>query len=272
MNGDKPKPRKLRTVRRLIDGDDTFYEEKRGLRTYRLGDKVQPKPNAIAKQMARKAGTILAAAKEGSVVAVLEASQQSLSNDPDAANQALLKWYSKVAARHGILSPEALSAEFLGVIVSIQGATLNMLMREEIVSDEAAIAIEEGLAKHMTQIYALCNAWHWLHMEISGMHELAFSKVQHKAWLAKGAQSTKNKGERRADLVREQIELLRASGTAPEKMASPTFVAKQIKAKTLESFDNAKLPNKQSDSTFEKIVSRVMANCPDKAMRCPDKA
>ena len=72
---------------------------------------------------------------------------------------ALNGWKEGIANRHGYLSPQATAATFL--IIADQ-------LREKVGANEAILS----------SIFALCEAWHWFHMEATGEDALSVCRCK----------------------------------------------------------------------------------------------
>ena len=123
---------------------------------------------------------------------------------------ALKCWQEGIANRHGYLSPQATAATFL--IIADQ-------LREKVGANEAILS----------SIFALCEAWHWFHMEATGEHALAYAGAKSRRGLAAG---TPTKRARRAakDLVlEEEYGLFLEHENRKDRRTNAVFVAGAIK-------------------------------------------
>jgi hypothetical protein len=80
---------------------------------------------------------------------------------------ALVEWSSEIAERKGALSVEAAAARFL-------------LWADQVCK------IAGGDEKKLQAVFALCEAWHWLHMEVTGEHALAVEAIKNRKGLNAG--------------------------------------------------------------------------------------
>jgi hypothetical protein len=158
----------------LPDNDPSLiYYESRGLREFSIPAGAAGKPHephlTKARELNQFAHRILQRSGERSLKDALAALDNKKKNDAESESKmisrSLLKWYSEIAARHGSLSPVAIAAAFLGV----QHVTIDLLI------DNADATTPEEVARKVKQVYALCDAWHWFHLEVSQEHRRAFS-------------------------------------------------------------------------------------------------
>jgi hypothetical protein len=83
------------------------------------------------------------------------------------------------------------------------------------------------------QIFRLCDAWHWLHMECFGEHEQAVVGVRAAAGRKKGSQSVRTKAKARTAIVDGAIRSIytrRMEQKRPSNRLSAPFIAKQMLA------------------------------------------
>jgi hypothetical protein len=263
MKDKKPKGSKLRTTRTLTrDEEGIIYNESRGIRSLSIGSDGKDSgrdPAATGQLMGKVARDLLKRLGARSIEDVVGEAIKKRGNDQKSAvNKALLDWYSKIAEKHGILSVPALAAKFLGISQSLTSSTADALLKSDIVEDDEHDAAMAAVLKHMTQVFALCDAWHWLHMEFFGEHELAFAKQNHAAGQLKGSQSTAEKAAKRAAIVRAEITALRERTKDASKL-TPAFVTRQIRDVANVLFVADGLKACKTDEAFEQLVRRIMA-------------
>src|ERR1035437_7852931 len=107
----------------------------------------------------------------------------------------LLSWAAKIQASSGSISLPGLAANFIVMLIAVKGDIENDGTKSEI--------------DKFSQILSFASAWHAFHLEVFGAHELAFGKAQHAAGQARGANTTADKGARRAAIISSEIEKLR---------------------------------------------------------------
>jgi len=259
---DKPKAPSVLHMQRVLGSElagGPLYQEKRGLLSLEIApggatDGATLQSDGATKRLLWAAGKVLAAAGEKPLENIVCDAVGRHSNDAEQdTNRALLGWFSNVAARHGVVSVPGIAAKFnalyasvnVGVALSISDAAPHKTQDEVIDASNA----------FMGRIAALCEAWHLMQMELSGEHELAFAKVQHKAGTAKGGQAVRDKKAHRDAIVKEQADQLPAS----DKPRNASEVARRIRVQTLAAFKAAGLPHDYNDATFDKIVRRALA-------------
>jgi len=135
----------------------------------------------------------------------------------------LESWREGIAKRHGYLSPEATAADFL-----IKADRV----RELIGSDEAAAAA----------VFALCEAWHWHHMEATGEHALAagirtlpsgYGSVEHVraealSGLARGPEAVRARKVAKLQTLEDEFLSFRDREKRPQHRDSATEATKAI--------------------------------------------
>jgi hypothetical protein len=150
--------------------DDGHYVERRGscaFSTESRRDDTMRRVRAMGDALAlllKKAGESIPELKEGDDARVL-----------------FLTWWSKIAAKHGVLSPVALGAKYIGIAHVTMDALLD----------------DKPLDKKMEQVFALCQAYHMFHAEVFGEHRAAFDGLVARNNLAAS-------GLRRADKKRSR--------------------------------------------------------------------
>jgi len=104
----------------------------------------------------------------------------------------------------------------------------------------------------LNEIYELCQAWHWLHMEMSGEHSKALHGVKQTANLASASSVRTKKKEERLAIVNETCQELWKR--RPELRAASTahlILEKVNKALT------EKKHSKYTEETLEKVIRKI---------------
>lgn len=99
---------------------------------------------------------------------------------------AFIAWAGQVAERHGALSPAAVAAAFLAL------------------SDHLHRMVN-GNRELLNAIYAFADAYHWMHFEGTGEHELAAIGVASEAARAKGPQTKRRDAEQKESVTRDAL-------------------------------------------------------------------
>jgi hypothetical protein len=170
-------------TRRIEPHPDThwIYYESRGIRTVRLDGKPEDTPEFMrrTRYLCTVADRLLERAGEKTPSQLLrEASQDSA--------VVLVAWTAMIGARYGVLSPVYLAAQYLGIL---------QVTTETIVNDT------NTTLEKLTQVAALCEAWHWFHMEVYGEHKDAFQGKRTQENLAASSRARSDKKEKRKEII-----------------------------------------------------------------------
>jgi hypothetical protein len=100
-----------------------------------------------------------------------------------------------VASREGILSRKATALEFLRA------------QRDLFSTFASKNPVEpfSGFGVFQEQVFRLCNAWHWMHMECFDEHKKAIAGVRVAATQKSGAQGNKTKSKRQETIIEALI-------------------------------------------------------------------
>ncbi|OSI68877.1 hypothetical protein [Bradyrhizobium canariense] len=234
--------------------DHPSYEEQRGLRrlTFDLEGKRPEAAAALAKKMIDAATQVIADAGEKSIATILAEADAAATRSADQAlDEALAIWSAGITLKHGFFSPISSAARLLGHNAALTRSMAAVIMAEEQCSADDVAAEDQEV--RMRQIYEFADAWHWLHMELFGEHELAFAK---RDGAAKGAAAMAEKGKRKNQIIADAIEAVRSKGLV--NMANHSAVAKAIQAEVDEKCAKAGLEKAQSSQSFIKSVAAVL--------------
>jgi hypothetical protein len=198
-----PRPRFTHT-REFVDEDGTpTYIERRGLQEFKTPlpkqarSKLSPRAQKVARRLSIAASEILKRVGEKTLNEVLESVKPTTPNDEDAATKAaVVTWGSDITKRHGIISLVTHAADFLCGLYLIP---LSFAARP---ADKQADEALADITRHILQVYAFCDAWHWLHMEVYGEHRRALDGVQSAENLGAAAPARAEKKKERMEIVR----------------------------------------------------------------------
>lgn len=129
--------------------------------------------------------------QEADFFKIAELAKQA-SNDVDAERRQTVEsfffamWAAQVGERHGYLSPAAIAANFL------------------FVSDHLHRMVK-GNTELLNAIYAFADAWHWVHFEGMGEHQLAALGVASEASRAQGPETKKREREQKERITRDAL-------------------------------------------------------------------
>jgi hypothetical protein len=205
----KPARPKLMHIWEFIDEDGTrAYVERRGLREFRsplskpARSKLPPAVQKIAQRLNIAASEILKIAGEKALSEVLESVKRAKPKDEEAAiKAAVVTWGSDITRRRGILSLVTLAVDFLAGLYLIP---LSFASRP---ADKQSDQALEDLTRHIRQVYAFCDAWHWLHMEVYGEHRLALGGAHSAENLGAAGPARTAKKKARMEIVRQACEV-----------------------------------------------------------------
>jgi hypothetical protein len=111
-------------------------------------------------------------------------------------------WSAYIETKKGALSLEATSAVFHELI---QDISLGFLASNEI--DLASHKSDSRYIDFREKIFRLCDAWHWLHLELFNEHRKALRGDQAETIRQKGAEGNAVRGKLKKSIVEEQVRL-----------------------------------------------------------------
>jgi hypothetical protein len=147
-----------------------------------------------------------------------------------------ISWAGQVAERHGALSPAAVAASFLAL------------------SDHLHRAVK-GNTELLNAIYAFADAYHWMHFEGTGEHELAAIGVASEAARAKGPQTKKLAAEQKESVTRDALKVYMEQ--RPGRTVLPTTAAKTMLDDLNETLKGLKLRPYEKTS-LEKAIRAIL--------------
>jgi hypothetical protein len=203
--GRKPARPRFKYTREFInkDGKPDTYIERRGLRELKIPVSKQargklPRVQEQAQLLSIVASKILKEAGERSLVEVIEGVKQRKGVDRDAAiKDAIAMWDYDIMRRYGIISPVTHAADFLGGMYLIARLFAVRSARKRAYSPLPATT------RHLLQVLAFADAWHWLHMEVHDEHRLALGGAQLAKNLGAAAPARTEKKKERVEFVRQ---------------------------------------------------------------------
>ena len=203
------------------DTGAVIYTERRGLRGIIIEAGQQPtttekasaldseNPSDKARFLNLAANRLLTRAGEATLQVVIQGAMASKANDQDAAiSSASIKWLAALMKKYGVLSPIAVAAQFL----FHQSAIINRLSwyaegaENNSISDEAADKSVKDITELFSAVYALCDSWHWLRMELHGDHARLIEARDVAESRKKGAAANSNKKERRQTIIGDEFQ------------------------------------------------------------------
>jgi hypothetical protein len=198
-----PRPR-LTHIRNFIDDDGKRdYIERRGLREFKTPaskqtrSKLLPRVQEEAQLLSIAASKILKKVGEKSLSDVLESVKQVKPKDEDTAiKAAIVVWDTDITKRYGILSPVTLAADFLGEMYLI---TRLFAARP---AGKRAYNTLPDITRHLLQVFAFADTWHWLHVEVYGAHRLALDGARSAENLRAASPARAEKKKKRMAIVR----------------------------------------------------------------------
>lgn len=189
------------------DGKLDTYIERRGIREIKrrastlAGTKSVPRAQEVAQHLSIAALAILKKAGEKAHTDVIErVKQESTTDEGQAIKSALIAWNFDITFRYGILSPVTLAADFLGQLYLITGSFADGLLCKQ--ADRAL----NDITRSMQQVFAFCDTWHWLHMEIYGEHRHALDGARSTENLRAAAPARTKRKKERVWIVRQLCE------------------------------------------------------------------
>jgi hypothetical protein len=171
----KPAHPRLKHTGEFVDDDGKpNYIERRGLREFKTPLSKQARSDLLprvqneAQILSLAASEILKRVGEKTLSEVLDSIGRTKPKDVDAAiKTTIVRWDFDISKRYGILSPVTLAADFLGGMYLIAS-----LFAVRPAGKPAHSALPD-MTRHLLQLFAFADTWHWLHMEVHGAHRLA---------------------------------------------------------------------------------------------------
>jgi hypothetical protein len=171
----KPAHPRLKHTGEFVDDDGKpNYIERRGLREFKTPLSKQARSDLLprvqneAQILSLAASEILKRVGEKTLSEVLDSIGRTKPKDVDAAiKTTIVRWDFDISKRYGILSPVTLAADFLGGMYLIPS-----LFAVRPAGKPAHSALPD-MTRHLLQLFAFADTWHWLHMEVHGAHRLA---------------------------------------------------------------------------------------------------
>ena len=111
-------------------------------------------------------------------------------------------WSNFIETKNGTLSIEATAAVFHELIDELFAGFL--------VSNGIALPDHASHPKYMNfreQVFRLCDAWHWLHMELFDEHKKALRGNEAETIRQKGAARNADRGKLKESIVEERVRL-----------------------------------------------------------------
>ncbi|WP_024918881.1 MULTISPECIES: hypothetical protein [unclassified Afipia] len=149
---------------------------------------------------------------------------------------AFLTWAGQVAGRHGALSPAAVAASFLAL------------------SDHLHRMVN-GNRELLNAIYAFADAYHWMHFEGTGEHELAAIGVASEAARAKGPETKKRERGQKEAVTRDALKVYIEQ--RPGRAVIPTTAARTMLSDLNETLKGLKLRPYEKTS-LEKAIRAIL--------------
>jgi hypothetical protein len=174
----KPLPQERRLQPGDIEGEAT-YTEQYGLRTLSLDlsasgmAKAAAEPPEALRTAKRLTGVAAALLREAGEKTALEIIQQTKPK-PEKRGEigaALFRWTHKIELKYGSLSPISVAAQFLGSMFYVT----TLLGPKEGARESDLDHVTRSMSRDFISVICLCEAWHWLHMDVFGGHRLAMT-------------------------------------------------------------------------------------------------
>jgi hypothetical protein len=267
MTKPKGKPRPIPYERLPVTGDETIFRvrEQRGIRHVDLtimddglvgSDNPQ---NDIERQVIRlhtEAERILANKK---LMTAQEVAADKAKNFDQAAGEnlngqifyAISEWKKRIAGDFGRLSPEYLSANFLGWY------HLNFFVGD-VIADRAD--------EKCMLVLSLCDAWHQLHMEVYGEHALAFQGEATARNLA-SAGTARSEEKRKRKAVIQKLFADYVKNLAGRKFSAPQAARRIINSVNGE-LEKLGLGNYTEDS-LAKVIQEIQREAEQAVVEAP---
>jgi hypothetical protein len=210
------KRREIRRTRVEIPGPAPVFlktvRETRGLRTVTVPISRVPLITDLAAQFTNETPeSVYDKLRQAAKEILKENSLLESYPDADWSVDLALDWLASVRRRHGYTSPQTIAAEFW--------------VNSDKLGEHGGIKIT---SRSVAAIFELCEAWHWLHMEVYGEHRKALDAQTAEDSRAKGPAAKHEHSLQRNEIISEVYRQHRLSEKRRSRIKTASTVAGDI--------------------------------------------